>query len=76
MSDAFRPRDGVHLIRESMSLVMHEVIDAGATEVIGAATRRTGEPRGNAHSCTPPRPLATHGGDLELEIAERRTRSF
>ena len=35
--DAFRAGDGVDLIRESVRLVLQELIEVEATEVIGAA---------------------------------------
>ena len=35
--DAFRTGDGVDLIRESVRMVMQELIEAEATEKIGAA---------------------------------------
>ena len=34
--EAFRAGEGVDLVRESVRLVMHDLIEAEATEVVGA----------------------------------------
>ncbi len=43
--DAFRTGDGVDLIRESVRLVMQELIETEATEQIGARPLRAHDPR-------------------------------
>ena len=42
--DAFRAGDGVDLIRESVRLVLQELIEVEAAEVIGAGCPAEGEP--------------------------------
>ena len=63
--EAFRAGDGVDLIRESVRMVMQELIEAEATERIGAAPLRAhrgpGRPSATAHR---PRLLATQAGDV------------
>src|SRR5687768_1826298 len=45
--DAFRAGDGVDLIRESVRLVLQELIEVEATEVIGAGPYERSETRSN-----------------------------
>ena len=65
--EAFRAGEGVDLIRESVRLVMQEVIQTEATERIGAGyyerTETPGSPSATAHVT---RLLATQAGDVEL----------
>ena len=74
--EAFRAGDGLDLIRESVRLVLQELIEAEATEVIGAAryertTTRTTERNGHRD-----RTLSTKAGDVSLRIPKVRTGSF
>lgn len=74
--DAFRAGEGVDLIRESVRLVLQELIEVEAAEVIGAARyERSGErtTKRNGHR---PRLLATQAGDVELGIPKLRSGSF
>ncbi len=74
--DAFRAGDGVDLIRESVRLVLQELIEAEATEAIGAARYvRSGE-RTNERNGHRQRLLATQAGDVELGIPKLRKGSF
>ncbi|GAF49048.1 hypothetical protein RW1_066_00150 [Rhodococcus wratislaviensis NBRC 100605] len=57
---AFRAGDGVDLIRESVRMVMQELIETEATERNGAR----------------PRLLATQAGDVQLRIPKLRKGSF
>ena len=69
--DAFRAGDGVDLIRESVRLVLQELIETELTETIGAARfERTDTRTGERNGCRP-RLLATKAGDVELTIPKR-----
>jgi transposase-like protein len=74
--DAFRAGDGVDLIRESVRLVMQELIETEATEKIGAAPYERSETRTNERNGSRPRLLATQAGDIELAIPKLRKGSF
>ena len=74
--DAFRAGDGVDLIRESVRLVMQELIEAEATELIGADRYERTETRVTDRNGTAPRLLATQAGDVELRIPKLRKGSF
>lgn len=70
--DAFRAGDGVDLVRESVRLVLQEVIEAEACEVIGAGRyERTGE-RTNERNGNRPRLFWSRGGNVELAIPKPR----
>ncbi len=74
--DAFRAGDGVDLIRESVRLVLQELIEVEATEVIGAAPYERSETRTTERNGSRPRLLATQAGDIELAIPKLRKGSF
>lgn len=74
--DAFRAGEGVDLIRESVRLVLQELIEVEATEVIGAAPYERTETRTNERNGSRPRLLATQAGDIELAIPKLRKGSF
>jgi putative transposase len=74
--DAFRAGDGVDLIRESVRLVLQELIELEATEVIGAAPYERSETRVTERNGSRPRLLATQAGDVELAIPKLRRGSF
>lgn len=74
--DAFRAGDGVDLIRESVRLVLQELIEVEAVEVIGAARYERTEQRVNERNGHRPRLLATQAGDIELGIPKLRHGSF
>jgi putative transposase len=74
--DAFRAGDGVDLIRESVRLVLQELIEVEATEMIGAAPYERTETRTNERNGSRPRLLATQAGDVELAIPKLRKGSF
>jgi putative transposase len=62
--EAFRAGDGVDLIRESVRMVLQELIEAEAAEVIGAPLRahpRTGSPSATASR---PKLVTTKAGDV------------
>jgi putative transposase len=74
--EAFRSGDGLDLIRESVRLVMQELIEAEATERIGAARYERAESRTTERNGSRPRLLATQAGDVELTIPKLRKGSF
>ena len=62
--EAFRTGDGVDLIRESVRMVMQELIEAEATERIGAARYQRSESRvtdrnGSRDRLLAPRPVTS-----------------
>jgi putative transposase len=74
--DAFRAGDGVDLIRESVRLVLQELIEVEATQKIGAAPYERTLTRTNERNGSRPRLLATQAGDIELAISKLRRGSF
>src|SRR4051812_39057026 len=71
-----RAGEGVDLIRESVRMVMQELIEAEATEKIGAARYERTENRVNERNGARPRLLATRAGDVELRTPKLRNGSF
>ena len=65
---ALRAGDGVDLIRDAVRLVMQELIELEATEVIGAHRYERTDTRVNERNGHRPRTLATQAGDIELKI--------
>jgi transposase-like protein len=74
--DAFRAGDGVDLIRESVRLVLQELIETEAAEVIGAERYERSDTRVTDRNGVRPRLLATQAGDVELRIPKLRKGSF
>src|SRR6476620_3008573 len=74
--DAFRAGDGVDLIRESVRVVLQELVEAEATEVIGAARYERTESRVTDRNGYRPRLLTTKAGDVALSIPKLRAGSF
>jgi transposase-like protein len=74
--EAFRAGDGVDLIRDSVRLVMQELIEADASERIGAARYERTESRVTDRNGSRPRLVATQAGDIELRIPKLRKGSF
>src|SRR5215217_1422023 len=74
--EAFRAGEGVDLIRESVRLVMQELIETEATERIGAGHyERTGT-RVTDRNGSRPRLVTTQAGDVQLRIPKLRKGSF
>ena len=69
--ETFRSAGGGKLVREAARVVLQELIEAEATEAIGAARGRRNERNGHR-----PRLLATQAGYLELKIPKLRKGSF
>jgi transposase-like protein len=74
--DAFRAGDGVDLIRESVRTVLQELIEAEATEVIGAGRYQRTDTRVTDRNGSRPRLLTTKAGDVALSIPKLRAGSF
>jgi transposase-like protein len=74
--EAFRAGDGVDLIRDSVRLVMQELIEAEASERIGAAHYERTPERVTDRNGSRPRLVATQAGDIELRIPKLRKGSF
>ena len=74
--DAFRAGEGVDLIRDSVRMVMQELIEVEAAERIGAGRYERTEERVTERNGTRPRLVATQAGDIELRIPKLRKGSF
>jgi putative transposase len=74
--DAFRAGDGVDLIRESVRVVLQELIEAEAAEVIGAGRYERTDSRVTERNGSRPRLLTTKAGDVALSIPKLRAGSF
>ena len=62
--DAFRAGEGVDLIRDSVQLVLQELIELEATEQIGAARYERTDGRTTERNGSRPRLLTTQAGDV------------
>ena len=74
--EAFRAGDGVDLVRDSVRIVMQELIEAEASERIGAGRYERTEDRVTERNGSRERLLSTKGGDVELRIPKLRKGSF
>ncbi len=74
--EAFRAGEGVDLIRESVRLVMQELIETEASEVVGAGRYERSRGRVTERNGSRPRLVATQAGDVELRIPKLRQGSF
>src|SRR3712207_2635056 len=74
--EAFRAGEGVDLIRESVRMVMQELIETELTEKIGAARYERTETRTNERNGARPRVVTTQAGDVELRIPKLRKGSY
>ncbi|MDA9913169.1 IS256 family transposase, partial [Candidatus Nanopelagicales bacterium] len=74
--DALRSGEGVDLIRESIRIVMQELIEVEAAEQIGAGRYERTDARVTERNGSRPRLLATQGGDVQLRIPKLRKGSF
>jgi putative transposase len=74
--EAFRAGEGVDLVRESVRLVMQELIETEASERIGADRYERTETRITDRNGSRPRLLATQAGDVQLRIPKLRKGSF
>lgn len=74
--DAFRAGEGVDLIRESVRMVMQELIETEVTEQIGAGRYERTDARTTERNGARPRLVTTQAGDVELRIPKLRKGSF
>src|SRR4051794_15362370 len=74
--EAFRTGEGVDLIRESVRMVMQELIEAEATEKIGAVKYERAQSRVTERNGYRDRLLATQAGDVGLRIPKLRNGSY
>ena len=74
--DAFRAGEGVDLVRESVRLVLQELIEAEATAVIGAGRYERSPDRVAERNGSRPRELLTKAGTVDLAIPKLRAGSF
>ena len=70
--EAFRAGDGVELVRDAVTMVLQELIEVEATEVIGAARYERGDSRVTDRNGSRPRLLTTQAGDVQLRIPKLR----
>jgi putative transposase len=74
--DASRTGEGVDLVREAVTLVCQELIEAELTAVIGADRYERTATRATERNGHRPRVLSTKAGDVELAIPKLRKGSF
>ena len=74
--EAFRAGEGVDLIRDAVRVALQELIEAEATEVIGAGRYERTESRTTERNGSRPRVLTTKAGDVQLAIPKLRKGSF
>jgi putative transposase len=74
--DALRAGGDLDIVRKSVELVLQALIEAEATEVIGAGLHERSSARTNQRNGHRPRLLSTKAGDVELAIPKLRRGSF
>jgi putative transposase len=74
--DALRAGGDLDVIREGLALVSQALIDAEATEVIGADRYQRTQTRPAHRNGSRPRLLSTKAGDVQLRIPKLREGSF
>jgi putative transposase len=74
--DAIRAGGDVDVIRRSVEMVLQALIDAEATEVIGAGPHERSASRTNQRNGRRARLLSTKAGDVDLAIPKLRKGSF
>ncbi|HEX3565401.1 MAG TPA: transposase, partial [Acidimicrobiales bacterium] len=74
--DAVRAGGDLDVVRRGLELVLQALIEAEATEVIGAERHQRAETRTNQRNGVRPRLLSTKAGDVELSIPKLRRGSF
>ena len=73
---ALRAGGGLDVVREALALVLQALIDAEATEVIGAGRYERSAARTTHRNGTRARLLSTKAGDVELKIPKLRDGAF
>src|SRR3954462_3909654 len=74
--EAFRAGEGVNLVRESVRMVMQELIETEPSELVGAGRYERTDARVTDRNGSRPRLVATQAGDVELAIPKLRKGSF
>jgi len=74
--DAIRAGGDIDIVRKGMEFLLQALIEAEATEVIGAGLHERTETRTNQRNGHRPRLLSTKAGDLELAIPKLRKGNF
>ena len=74
--DALRAGEGVDLVRESVRMVLQELIETEAAQVIGAARYERAPGRTTERNGSRPKLLTTKGGDVTVAIPKLRQDSF
>ncbi len=74
--DALRAGGDIDFIRDAMQLVLQELIELEATQVIGAARYERTDTRSTHRNGSRSRLLSTKAGDVELAIPKLREGSF
>ena len=74
--DVVRAGGDLDVVRQGLEPVLQALIEAEATEVIGAEPHQRTESRTNQRNGTRPRLLSTKAGDVELSIPKLRRGSF
>ena len=74
--EAFRAGEGVDLIRESVRLVMQDLIEVDVAEQIGAGRYQRTDARTTHRNGSRPKTISTQAGDVELAIPKLRQGSF
>jgi putative transposase len=74
--EAIRAGDGTDTLREAMRLVLQELIELEASQVIGAARYERTDERTTHRNGSRSRLLSTKAGDVELHIPKLREGSF
>ncbi len=74
--DAIRAGGDIDVIRKGVELVLQALIDAEATEAIGAERYERTDSRTNQRNGVRDRALTTKAGDVELKIPKLRKGSF
>jgi putative transposase len=74
--EAFRVGDGVDLIRESVRMVLQELIETEAAQVVGAARYERTPTRTTQRNGGRERVLSTQAGDVSLRIPKLRQGAF
>jgi transposase-like protein len=74
--DAMRAGGSIDVMREAMTLVLQELIEAEATQAIGAGRYERTDERTTHRNGSRTRLLSTKAGDVELRIPKLREGSF
>lgn len=76
MIESLRTADEGTLMRHLLAVMLQQLVDAEATEKIGAGRYERSTTRTNQRNGTRPKTVATTSGDVEVAIPKLRTGSF